>query len=42
MGTPALNVRLAQSLGGAVVSVRVEGPMDLVLAARVETLLDVL
>ncbi|MFI7493008.1 hypothetical protein ACIBXA_32020 [Micromonospora echinaurantiaca] len=41
-GTPTLVVRLAQSPGSAVVSVRVEGTMDLVLATRVETLLDLL
>jgi hypothetical protein len=41
-GMPPLMVHLAQSQGSAVVSVRVEGAMDPVLAARVETLLDVL
>jgi hypothetical protein len=41
-GTPPLVVRLAQSPGSAVVGVRVAGVTDLVLAARVETLLDVL
>ncbi|MFI5490861.1 hypothetical protein [Micromonospora echinaurantiaca] len=41
-GAPTLVVRLAQSPGSAVVSVRVEGAMDLVLATRVETLLDLL
>ncbi|MGI5146810.1 hypothetical protein ACQEVC_10560 [Plantactinospora sp. CA-294935] len=41
-GMPALVVRLAQSQGSAVISVRVGGGMDLVLAARVETLLEVL
>ncbi|WP_091659422.1 hypothetical protein [Micromonospora auratinigra] len=41
-GTPTLVVRLAQAPGSAVVSVRVEGAMDLVLATRVETLLDLL
>jgi hypothetical protein len=40
-GNPALMVHLAQSLGGTVVSVRVEGNLDAVLAARIETLLDV-
>jgi hypothetical protein len=39
-GTPMLIIRLAQSPDSAVVSVRVEGPMDLVLATRIETLLD--
>jgi hypothetical protein len=37
-----LLILLAQPPGSAVVSVRVEGTMDLVLATRIETLLDVL
>ncbi|MFI7547452.1 hypothetical protein [Actinoplanes sp. NPDC049599] len=41
-GTPPLMILLAQSPGSAVVSVRVEGAMDLVLATRIETLLDIL
>lgn len=41
-GTPPLLVRLAQSPGSTVVSVQVEGALDPVLAARVETLLDLL
>ncbi|MFV2113717.1 hypothetical protein ACFHW0_15450 [Micromonospora sp. LOL_025] len=41
-GTPTLVIRLAPSPGSAVVSVRVEGTMDLVLATRIETLLDLL
>jgi hypothetical protein len=41
-GAPTLAIRLAQSPGSAAVSVRVEGTMDLVLATRIETLLDVL
>jgi hypothetical protein len=41
-GVPPLTVRLAQSPGSTVVSVRVEGEMDLVLAARVDTVLDTL
>ena len=41
-GTPPLLVLLAQPPGSAVVSVRVEGTMDLVLATRIETLLDFL
>ncbi|BEL06441.1 hypothetical protein Q0Z83_046320 [Actinoplanes sichuanensis] len=41
-GEPELTMHLAQSSGGAVVSVRVEGPMDIVPATRIETLLDVL
>jgi hypothetical protein len=39
-GSPALLVHLAQSPGSAVVSVRVEGNLDPVLTARVETLMD--
>ncbi|GAA3924899.1 hypothetical protein [Actinoplanes auranticolor] len=41
-GTPPLLILLAQPPGSAVVSVRVEGTMDLVLATRIETLLDIL
>jgi hypothetical protein len=41
-GTPPLLILLAQSPGSAVVSVRVEGTMDRVLATRIETLLDLL
>ncbi|MEU8283953.1 hypothetical protein AB0C01_06395 [Micromonospora sp. NPDC048905] len=41
-GTPMLVVRLALSPGSTVVSVRVEGAMDLVLATRIETALDLL
>jgi hypothetical protein len=41
-GTPPLIVGLAQALDGAVVSVRVEGAMDTILAARIETVLDML
>ncbi|MEU8609578.1 hypothetical protein AB0C29_16405 [Actinoplanes sp. NPDC048791] len=41
-GTPALAIRLAKPPGSAVVSVRVEGAMEVVLAARIETLLDLL
>lgn len=41
-GSPALMAYLAQALGSAVVSVRVEGSMDPVLTARIETLMDVL
>jgi hypothetical protein len=37
-----LVIRLAQSPGTAVVGVRVEGTVDLVLATRIETRLDVL
>jgi len=35
-------IHLAQSPGSAVVSVRVAGNMDVVLAARIETLSDIL
>jgi hypothetical protein len=41
-GKPELMVHLAQSPGSAIVSVRVEGNMDVVLAARIGTLLDIL
>jgi hypothetical protein len=41
-GFPALTVHLARSPGSAVVSVRVEGKIGAVLAARIETLLDLL
>src|SRR5262249_2806016 len=39
-GTPMLVIRLAQSPGSAVVSVRVEGTMEPVLATQIQTLLD--
>jgi hypothetical protein len=41
-GEPELTVHLAQSPGSANVSVRVEGDVDVVLAARIETLLDIM
>ena len=41
-GSPVLTVWLARSPGTAIVMVRIEGLMDDVLAARVETLIDVL
>jgi hypothetical protein len=41
-GTPALVVRLARSVGTPVVIVRIAGPMDAVLATRIETVLEVL
>jgi hypothetical protein len=41
-GRPELTVHLAQSPGSANVSVRVEGDVDVVLAARIETLLDIM
>jgi hypothetical protein len=42
MGTPAVVVRLARAVGGSVVSVRVEGDIDMILGARIETMLDLL
>ncbi|MBG6105604.1 hypothetical protein IW249_006018 [Micromonospora vinacea] len=42
VGTPTVVVRLARSPGSAAVTVIVEGSMDLVLAARIETVLDLL
>lgn len=42
VGAPPLRVHLAQAVGAAPVSVRVAGDMDHLLAARIETLLDVL
>ena len=41
-GTPPLAVALAQAVDGSVVSVRVEGDIDVVLAARIYTLFDLL
>jgi hypothetical protein len=41
-GNPPLTVCLARSPGSAVVSVRLVGTIDAVLAARIETLLDLL
>lgn len=41
-GEPELTVHLAQARGSSNVSVRVEGDVDVVLAARIETLLDIL
>ncbi|MBM2623133.1 hypothetical protein JIG36_47305 [Actinoplanes sp. LDG1-06] len=41
-GTPPVTVRLARSPGSAVVSVRVDGELDPVLAARVETVIEML
>ncbi|SNT55212.1 hypothetical protein SAMN05421812_109188 [Asanoa hainanensis] len=40
-GTPALTIFLARSQGGSAVSIRVEGLMNLVLSARIDTVLDV-
>jgi hypothetical protein len=39
-GTPAPWVHLARADGGGVVSVRIEGDINQVLAARLDTLLD--
>lgn len=41
-GVPSLTVSLARAVGGSEVSVRMQGEIDLVLAARLETLLDLL
>ncbi|MEV0131011.1 hypothetical protein AB0H83_21430 [Dactylosporangium sp. NPDC050688] len=41
-GTPALTIRLARSADGSVVMVQVDGAMDIVLAARIDTVLDLL
>lgn len=41
-GNPELTVHLAQSPGSANVSVRVQGDADVVLAAKIQTLLDIL
>jgi len=41
-GTPPVMVLLARSVGGSVVSVRVEGAVDAVLEARIDTMLDLL
>ncbi|MET7400147.1 hypothetical protein ABZS66_42345 [Dactylosporangium sp. NPDC005572] len=41
-GTPSLLVSLARSDGGSVVSIQVKGAIDAVLAARIETLFDLL
>jgi len=41
-GTPSLMVSLAQAIGGSVVGVHVDGDIDPVLAARVDTLMDLL
>jgi hypothetical protein len=41
-GTPPLVVHLARADGGSVVSVRMEGHIDPILAARLETLFDLL
>lgn len=41
-GVPPLMVRLAQAVGGSVVGVRVEGDIDPILTARLETLFDLL
>lgn len=41
-GTPPVVVSLARAAGGTVVSVRVEGGIDAVLEARIETMLSLL
>jgi hypothetical protein len=41
-GTPELLVALANDVGSDVVNVRVRGDLDRVLAARIDTLIDVL
>lgn len=41
-GAPPLQVSLARAVGGSVVSVRMHGDIDPVLAARFETLFDLL
>ena len=41
MGTPPVTLALGRDSGAGVVSVRVSGTLDAVLAARIETLLDV-
>ena len=41
-GRPHLTVSLARAVGGSVVSVRVDGDIDPILTARIETLFDLL
>ncbi|GIE89605.1 hypothetical protein [Actinoplanes regularis] len=41
-GTPPVVVALAQAVGGVVVSVRVDGDIDTVLEARIDTMLSLL
>jgi hypothetical protein len=41
-GTPSLTVSLAKAVGGNEVSVRVQGDIDPILRARLETLFDLL
>ncbi|MEJ3748645.1 hypothetical protein WEI85_35870 [Actinomycetes bacterium KLBMP 9797] len=41
-GTPPVTVSLAQAVGGSTVSIRVEGDIEPILAARIETLFDLL
>lgn len=41
-GTPPLTASLARATGGSIVSARIQGEIDPVLAARFETLLDLL
>ena len=42
IGSPVLTVRLARNVGADPVNVSVTGPMDVVLEARIETLISVL
>lgn len=42
VGTPLLTISLARAVGGSDVSVRLEGEIDPILAARFETLFDLL
>ena len=41
-GTPPVMVSLARAVGGSVVSVRIDGAIDTVLEARINTMLDLL
>jgi hypothetical protein len=41
-GAPPVVVALAQAVGGSVVSVRIDGAIDTVLEARINTMLDLL
>ncbi|MCY1143423.1 hypothetical protein OWR29_35955 [Actinoplanes sp. Pm04-4] len=41
-GTPPILVSLARAVGGSVITVHVEGEIDPILSARIETMLDLL
>nr|BFE56416.1 hypothetical protein GCM10020063_009420 [Dactylosporangium thailandense] len=41
-GVPPLSAYLARAVGGSVVSIWVDGDINLILAARIETLFDLL